>query len=154
MHSFVDNQKRTWVMDVTFGSMKRVKALLDVDLGKLEEGDPPLLTRLGIDIILLCDVIFVLIKPQADKLKVTDKQWAEAMDGAPILAAQNALYEELQDFFRTAGRADIALQLTMQKNIIDQAIGLRVKKLNSTDVPAKVRSIYGDSEGNSPESAE
>ncbi|MBU0717313.1 MAG: hypothetical protein KJ749_03615, partial [Planctomycetes bacterium] len=60
-----------------------VKGLLDVNLLELEAGDPPLLTRLGTDVILLCDVIFALVKPQADTSGVTDEQFGAALGGEP-----------------------------------------------------------------------
>ncbi|MFO7958999.1 MAG: hypothetical protein R6X33_18085, partial [Candidatus Brocadiia bacterium] len=75
MHTFTDNEDRTWTLKLTLGSAERVKALVGVDLlepclpGEAREGDaddPPLLTRLGTEVALLCDVIFALVKPQAD----------------------------------------------------------------------------------------
>jgi len=46
--------------------------------GFRETGDPPLLTRLGTDVILLCDVIFASVKPQADQHGVSDEQFRAA----------------------------------------------------------------------------
>ena len=67
MKSFTDNAGRTWTLSLTLGAAERVKALVDVDLLEpCDAGDPPLLTRLGTEVALLCDVIFALIKPQAD----------------------------------------------------------------------------------------
>ena len=110
MVAFTDTAGRTWTLSLTYGSIERVKALVDIDLFKLDEGDPPLLTRLGTEITLLCDVIFALIKGQADGQDVTDEQWAEAMGGDAILAAQTAFYEELVSFFQSLGRRDMARQ--------------------------------------------
>jgi len=106
MKTFTDTAGRTWTLALTIDAAKRVKGLLDVNLLELEAGDPPLLTRIGTDVILLCDVIFALVKPQADASGVTDEQFAAALGGETILAAQTALYEELVGFFRGLGADD------------------------------------------------
>ena len=99
MKTFTDNAGRAWTLALTIGAAKRVKSLLGVNLLELEAGDPPLLTRRGTDVILLCDAIFALVKPQADAAGVTDEQFAAAMGGDAILATcQTAFYEELVDF--------------------------------------------------------
>jgi len=63
--TFTDNAGRTWTISLTIDAAKRVKGLLNVNLLELEAGDAPLLTRRGTDVILLCDVIFAVVKSQA-----------------------------------------------------------------------------------------
>jgi len=152
MHAFRDTAGRTWQLSVTFGSAKRVKALLGINLLELEGGDPPLLTRLGTDVMLLCDVIFALIKPQADALGVSDEQWAEAMGGDAILAAQTALYEELTDFFQSRGRRDVATAIEKQRRLVDVAVRVAESRIEALDPQREVESIFGDSATSSPES--
>lgn len=53
MATFTDDAGGTWTVRVTFGSTKRVRDLIGVKLARLEDGDPPLLTRLGTDVMLL-----------------------------------------------------------------------------------------------------
>jgi hypothetical protein len=122
MKTFTDNAEHTWTISLTLDAAKRVKGLLGVNLLELDRGDPPLLTRLGTDVILLCDVIFALIKPQADQQNVTDEQFGAALGGEAILAAQTAFYEELVDFFRKAGRGDLARITAAQKRMIDLTV--------------------------------
>jgi len=74
-------------------------------------------------VILLCDVIFVLVKPQADAAGVSDEQFAAALGGDAILAAQTAFYEELVDFFRKLGRTDLAKAVDAQRRMIDLRCG-------------------------------
>ena len=66
------------------------------------EGD--LLEQLSTDPILLCDVVYVLCKPEADQQNVTDEQFGQAMAGDAIEHATTALLEELVDFFPLARR--------------------------------------------------
>ena len=156
MQTFSDNAGRTWTLSLTYGSAKRVKGLLgdDVDLLAIEQGKPPLLTRLATDVMLLCDVIFALLKPQAEEQGVLDEQWAEAMGGEAIMAAQDALYKEIISFFQGRARADIVAAARKQKTMIDLAVKAGEERIESYDAEAKVEQIYGDWDTNSPESAE
>jgi hypothetical protein len=122
MKVFTDNAGKTWSVSMTIDSVKRVRDLLGVNLVEPEAGEPPLLTRLGTDEILLCDVVYCLVKPQADTLGVTDEDFGRALGGDAILAAQTALYEELVDFFQKRGRPDRAKAVTAQKKMMELAV--------------------------------
>lgn len=153
MRMFTDTAGRTWTIALTIDAAKRVKQLLGVNLLEMDGGDPPLLTRLGTDIMLLCDVIFALVKPQADAAGVTDEQFGAALGGGAILAAQTALYEELVDFFQTLGRRDIAKAVGVQHRMIDLAVTRIETRIDQLDIEAVANTILGDSSTNSPESS-
>ena len=154
MKTFTDNAGRAWTLALTIDAAKRVKSLLDVNLLELEAGDPPLLTRLGTDVILLCDVIFALVKPQADAAGVSDEQFAAALGGETILAAQTAFYEELVDFFRKLGRGDLAKAVDAQRRMIDLAVARIETRIDRLDLEAAVESTLGEPSTSSPPSSE
>jgi hypothetical protein len=153
MKTFTDTAGRTWTLSLTIDAAKRVKGLLDVNLLELEAGDPPLLTRIGTDVILLCDVIFALVKPQADTSGVTDEQFAAALGGETILAAQTALYEELVGFFRGLGRTDLAKAVDAQRRMIDLAVRRIETRIDKLDLEAAIETTLGESSTNSPGSS-
>jgi len=154
MKTFTDSAGRTWTLALTIDAAKRVKSLLDVNLLELEAGDPPLLTRLGTDVILLCDVIFALLKPQADAAGVSDEQFAAAMGGDAILAAQTAFYGELVDFFRKLGRTDLAKAVDAQRRMIDLAVQRIETRIDRLDLEAALETTLGEPSTNSlPSSA-
>jgi len=153
MKTFTDSAGRTWTVSLTIDAAKRVKGLLDVNLLELEAGDPPLLTRLGTDVILLCDVIFALIKPQADAAGVSDEQFGAALGGEVILAAQTAFYEELVDFFRKLGRTDLAKAVDAQRRMIDLAVARIETRIDKLDLEAAVETTLGEPSTNSPPSS-
>ena len=153
MKTFTDNAGRTWTLTLTIDAAKRVKSLLDVNLLELEAGDPPLLTKLGTDVILLCDAIFALVKPQADAAGVTDEQFAAAMGGDAILAAQTAFYEELVDFFRKLGRSDLAKVVDAQRRMIDLAVQRIETRIDRLDLEAAIETTLGEPSTNSPPSS-
>ena len=88
MKTFNDAAGRTWTVALTLGTAMHVKAKLDVDLLQVEVGDPPLLTRLGTDEMLLGEVLCALLEPQFDAHKVTAEDVKNAFDGRTLLAAQ------------------------------------------------------------------
>lgn len=163
MHAFTDSEGRAWMLALTIGSAKRVRALLDVDLLELcapGEGKDalPLLTRLGTDVMLLCDVIFALLKPQADEQGVSDEQWALAMGGDAILKAQKAFYEEMVDFFHRLGRRDVEKAARKQQQMIELAVQAGEKRLEEIEPDKEVAAIFdavsGSSLTSSPGSSE
>ena len=147
MKTFTDTAGRTWTLALTIDAAKRVKSLLDVNLLELEAGDPPLLTRLGTNVILLCDVIFALVKPQADAAGVSDQEFAAALGGDVVLAAQTAFYEELVDFFRKLGRTDLAKAVDAQRRMIDLAVRRIETRLDKLDLEAAVSETLSEAEG-------
>jgi len=153
MKTFTDNAGRTWTVAMTLDAAKRVKDLLGVNLLDIEGGEPPLISRLGTDEILLCDVIFALIQPQAEAQGVSDREWAAALGGEAILAAQEAFYEELIAFFLLRGRGDRAKALTEQKRMIVLVIEANEARLDAVDVEAEVRAIFGKPSTSSPGSS-
>lgn len=105
MKSFTDNTGRSWVIQVTVGTIKRVRALCNVDLANiisLEPGMTPkidLLEQLASDPVLLVDVLYAICKEEADNRNVSDEDFGRAMVGDAIELATAALLDEVIDFF-------------------------------------------------------
>ena len=169
MRAFTDSAGRAWTLSLTLDAAKRVKSLLSVNLLELDKGDPPLLTKLGTDVILLCDVVFAILKPQAEAAGVTDEQFGAALGGDAILAAQTAFYEEMVDFFQKLGRADLAKAVEAQRRIIELeirrmevGIGMAQTKLQTrieradleSQIDAALDQTLGKSSISSPPSSE
>ena len=110
MTTFIDNKGRTWTLEVTVATVKRVRGLCKVDLNSIVELDKnnkpsaELLERLSSDPVLLVDVLYAVCKPQADKLNITDEDFGESMAGDAIEHATTALLEEVISFFPEAKR--------------------------------------------------
>lgn len=150
MRTFADKTGREWQLSVTIGDARRVQTMLDVNLLDITVGDPPLLTRLATDIILLVDVIWALVQPQAAAAGITDEQFGEIM-GDGLEAANDALMAELADFFQRCGRAPLANMIQTQVKLtaagmmaIDAQCGAAMTEL----IPS------GPTSGDSPESSE
>ena len=66
MKIFADNSARTWAITVNVAAVKRVRELLQVNLLEIADQKGKLLERLVDDPCLLCDILFCLVKPEAD----------------------------------------------------------------------------------------
>ena len=152
MRQFKDNANRDWTLAVNTSTIKRLRAVLEIDLMDVVEGD--LLKRLYADPVLLVDVIYVLCKPQADAAGITDEQFGEAMAGDAIDLATSALIDEIIAFFpssrdraratkvmqkfKTATeRVQDALDVRIDSPAIDREIDQLVESVGepSTDLP-------------------
>ena len=122
MKTFTDAANRTWSLTLNLGTAMAVKDKLSIDLLQPEAGDPPLLTRLGTDEMLLGEVLCAMLGGQFETHKVTDADVRNSFDGQTLLAAQKAFYEELIDFFRSRGRNDRAKAVAKQMAMIDAAV--------------------------------
>ena len=143
MKQFVDSNGRTWAISMTIDAVKRCRDLLGVNLMEPESGDPPLITRIGTDEILLCDLIYCLVKPEADRQEISDEEFGRAMGGDAILHAQNAFYEEMIDFFLQRGRADRAKAMQKQQEVISLAVEKVATMMEMFDGDGEVEKAFG-----------
>jgi len=150
MKTFTDNTGRAWSITLNLGSAMAVKDAVGVDLLQPEAGDPPLLTRLGTDEMLLGEVLCAMLAPQFETHRVTAEDLRNSFDGATLLAAQNAFYEELEGFFLARGRTDRAKAVAKQRAMITAAIEAMAAKVDAVDVEAVIARIGGNSSGESP----
>ena len=150
MKTFVDANGRTWTLALTLGTAKHVKAKLDIDLLQPETGEPPLLTRLGTDEMLLGEVLLAMLENQFDKYSLDEQAVQDAFDGETLLRAQAAFYEELIDFFLKRGRTDRAKAVSAQKTLIEKATAAIETRLDAIDVDQMIDGVMS---GSLPESS-
>jgi hypothetical protein len=147
MKTFTDAAGRTWTLTLNLGTAMAVKAKLEIDLLQPEAGDPPLLTRLGTDEMLLGEVLCAMLEGQFVTHKVTDEDVRNGFDGQTLLAAQKAFYEELIDFFRSRGRNDRAKAVAKQMALIDAAVTAVETRIDALDIDATIRgAMSGESQ--------
>lgn len=144
MKTFTDTAGREWTIELTVASVKRVRSLLDVDLLSLQAGKPPLIARLGSDVCLLCDVLFALVKPQADERSVSDEQFGASLGGSAILHGLEGLYAELIDFFRQLGRTELAVAVERQREIIRLATSAAETRIRQIDLAKEVETTMDE----------
>ena len=159
MKTFRDNANREWTVEVNVEALKRVKSLLDVDL--LDAAGGKLLERLIADPVLLCDVVYGLVKPQADQAGVSDEDFGRAMAGDAIDAATSALLEELVGFFPQARRRVLAKAVQKLESLQERVAAGAESLLDSPEIEQRIdaeleaiRSTLGRPSINLPASSE
>lgn len=162
MKSFIDNAGRAWIVNINVGTIKRVRALCDIDLANIitmETGKAPkvdLLEQLASDPVLLVDVLYAVCKDEADGKGISDADFGKAMAGDCLEQAIAALLDEIIDFFPAAKRqvlqkvlaasrrfetkTKMALEAVLSDPELDRKIDAELERLTS-------------SSSNSPESA-
>lgn len=148
MKRYTDKSGRTWLIEITIGSVLRVKNALAVDLLIPEVGEPSLVSRLAADELLLGQVICELMRPQMEKEGVTAEQLLDAFDGATVAAATEAFFAEYADFFQSRGRRDRAAAVRKMINLMTAAINLAESKVKAVSLPPE---LSGATSGASPE---
>ena len=155
MHTFNDTQGRTWTVTINVDAIRRVRALLNINLLETVEGK--LLERLITDPVLLCDILFALIQPEAEAKQVSDEDFGRALGGDVLDHATTALLEELVDFFPSGRRQVFRKALEKLKQLEGIALETATRRLESSELEqqmaAALASTRGSSSGNSPESS-
>jgi len=154
MRTFIDNQGRTWTLLVNVDAVKRVRDLIHVDLLEVMEGK--LLERLSGDPVLLCDVIWCLIKPEADTKGVSDVDFGRAMAGDAIDRATEALLEGLADFFPSRKGRLLRRAISKLRTLQEKALNVVEARLDSGELDHRLEAFLkqpGDSSGAAPASS-
>jgi len=159
MKSFKDMSGRTWSIAITVGSLRRVRGLCDIDLTDAISDHGKLIDRLSSDPILLCDVIFAICKPEADKLSISDEDFGAAMAGDAIEHATAALLDDLVDFFPGPKRAVLHRAMQKLKTYQNKALELVALKLDDPAMDKQFETSVKEAIGmtaptNAPESSE
>ncbi|MBT4819068.1 MAG: hypothetical protein HON70_25395 [Lentisphaerae bacterium] len=136
MKTFKDNAGRTWTVGVNVDAIKRVRTVLDVNLMEAVEGD--LLEQLSSDPVLLCDVIYVVCKPEADAQSVSDEDFGRAMAGDAIEHATTALLEELVDFFPRGKRRVLHKALAKLQAVEARAVEYAQARLEDPELDRRI----------------
>ena len=155
MKTFADNAGRTWTVAINVDAIKRVKGLLDVNLLEIVEGN--LIERLIRDPVLLCDVVYVICKPEADEQNVSDVDFGRAMAGDAIEHATKAVLEELVGFSPSPrDRANLQKVLETTWRVMDKARDMVEAKLISSELEKSIEQALqnaSDSSGDAPGSS-
>jgi len=148
MKTFTDNASRVWTVAINVNAIKRVRALANVNLLEVIEGT--LLERLIRDPILLCDVVYAVCKPEADKLDVSDEEFGQAMAGDAIDHATKVLLEELVGFSPSRqGRANLQRILETTWRVMEKAHEAVAARIDSGEIERAAEQLLATSSSSS-----
>jgi len=108
MTNFTDSKNRTWNIDWNFGTLRRVKSELGYDLENImtmeAEDGTPLSAQLATDSQLFVDVVFCLVKTQAQDANVDQANFDESIDGKAFAEMNKAFWESARFFSRAKAK--------------------------------------------------
>lgn len=140
-----DSTAREWSLTITIGDVKRVRHSMNVDLLKPLDlhggGDLPLLTAIESDLEMFCDILFALLKPQADAAGVDADSFAALLDGDVLEEFHRAFWGELERFFRGLPRGRVIVAaIERQRALVAERIEEAMQTLqtlgkSSTSLP-------------------
>jgi hypothetical protein len=136
VQKFTDKNGKEWTIEISIGSVRRVKAMLGIDLLDISGGN--VLESIASDPMRLCDVVYCLCKPEADAAGVDDYTFGEGLGGDAIESAANALIEDLISFFPSRQRAILRKALAIARSQQEQLIELAETKVSELSDLAKI----------------
>jgi len=141
MQRFTDTSGASWALEATVTSLRRVLKLTGTDLTELDAGDPPLCVRLETNVMLLVDVLYALLEPDATAAGLSDVQFGEQLGPEGLKAGKEALSRELTDFFRRLGRQDQLKVLEAQATFLSAASARKLSRLEKIDPDALLNAL-------------
>lgn len=92
-----------WTVSIRVGDLKRVKGMTGIDLVSVieppKEGEMSLIEKLYNDPVLISDVVYALIQPQAQHKNITSEQFVEDLTGEDLQKATDIILDEIEAFF-------------------------------------------------------
>jgi hypothetical protein len=138
VRAFKDTAGRTWVVSVTVADLKRIRQLTGIELGKLPVGK---LVETLSDPETFVDVLFVLVKDQADRAGISDEQFGRSLGGDTLENASQVFWRAWADFCPSQtrrlllGLAETAEERT--RELVDKALEeLRTPTTSGTPSPS------------------
>ena len=159
--SYVDTNGDRWTVRVTVATVARVRDLVDENLADFLTSKG--LERLASDVITLCNVLYAVVKPQADERGIDDAAFGETLTGDALADATNQLLWAIVDFCPSPrDRASLARMLGAVDTAKEAARDVIEKRLDSL-TPEMIREMVdreiqaatsGESSSRSPECSE
>lgn len=137
MRLFTDASGRQWPISVNVFTVERVRGKLGIDLLAVLDDKAKLYSDLCGNLILVANVVHCICEPDIEKSGISKDEFGRGLYGDAILSAQQALLEEIADFF-----PDAMTRATL-KNVI--AKGRAAQQSVIKHVAAKVEAVNPDS---------
>lgn len=158
-----DANGREWSTAITVATVKRVKEHVGIFLTDVDA-----IEKIDADVMLLCDVLAAICKPQRDDRNVSADQFGELLAGKYIDLAYDSLRQDLLDFFphsrrkmmqrifATTQEVEAEKLRVVEQALTEDQVALMVKMAGKKvkDKLALELAKLGDESGKSPELSE
>ena len=128
MKIWKDAEGHAYETRITVAEVRDVKTALGINLMDIATGD--LLQRISEDVILLCDILYVINRSQAKEYGIDDVQFGRNLYGDALEEATRAFMEEMINFFpNQRTRQLLTKAMTKGQERMDKALDLAEKSL-------------------------
>ena len=128
MKIWKDAEGHSYETKITVAEIRDVKTELGINLMDIATGD--LLQRISEDVILLCDILYVINRSQAKEYGIDDVQFGRNLYGDALEEATRAFMEEMINFFpNQRTRQLLTKAMTKGQERMDKALDLAEKSL-------------------------
>lgn len=128
MKIWKDAEGHAYETKITVAEIRDVKTELGINLMDIATGD--LLQRISEDVILLCDILYVINRSQAKEYGIDDVQFGRNLYGDALEEATRAFMEEMINFFpNQRTRQLLTKAMTKGQERMDKALDLAEKTL-------------------------
>jgi len=169
MATFKDQDGREWHVNVTVGTVKRLReSSLGVNLAGIMDNEAELFKRLCEDIFFLVDVLYEVVRPEAEAIRVTEtvsvveaseddpqrtvgrevtrlygpEDFSRALGGNALYQAARALLDAITDFFPNAQTQKALRELIEKATKAGDAVANHlIQEIRAID-PKKVASEF------------
>ncbi len=148
MPKFTDSQGDDWDVTVDINALKRIKDLKDIDLGQpFQPPEDPVLYRICRDPLLAVDILYCVVKPQADERDMDSWEFGTALAGGAVRKGIDALMKGLVNFFQNLGRKDAASAAPKLQKLFATFVTEGEKKAKQIDPEEMVKEMLESMEG-------
>ena len=128
MKIWKDAEGHAYETKITVAEIRDVKTELGINLMDIATGD--LLQRISEDVILLCDILYVINRSQSKEYGIDDAQFGRNLYGDALEEATHAFMEEMINFFpNQRTRQLLTKAMTKGQERMDKALDLAEKSL-------------------------
>lgn len=128
MKIWKDAEGHAYETKITVAEIRDVKTELGINLMDIATGD--LLQKISEDVILLCDILYVINRSQAKEYSIDDVQFGRNLYGDALEEATRAFMEEMINFFpNQRTRQLLTKAMTKGQERMDKALDLAEKSL-------------------------
>lgn len=128
MKIWKDAEGHAYETKITVAEIRDVKTELGINLMDIATGD--LLQKISEDVILLCDILYVINRSQAKAFGIDDAQFGRNLYGDALEEATHAFMEEMINFFpNQRTRQLLTKAMTKGQERMDKALDLAEKTL-------------------------
>lgn len=156
MKAFKTTDGTEWKVTVNVGTIKRVQDDTGLRLTDLF-ASPEKISEFFSDDVKFCEVLFSVVRPQAEADGKGVDDFLSSIDGTVIEGAVEALLEEVADFFHEPRKGLIKKTLAKYRAAHDRLVTEGVlaveQKINQTDFETLLRQTLTSSPLSSPGSA-